>query len=69
MGRVAAVTRADTHRFGQTLARGGIGQAGVEAQPCRTPGSMPGRCARAIQFNGNTIAPLELTASVADFSY
>src|SRR5215831_18658580 len=29
----AAVTRADTHRFNQTYARGGIGQAGVTAEP------------------------------------
>ena len=31
----AAVTRADTHRFSQTFARGGVGQAGVEAKPFR----------------------------------
>lgn len=29
----AAVTSAATHRFSETLARGGIGQAGVSAQP------------------------------------
>ncbi len=29
----AAVTRADTHRFSEKFARGGIGQAGVEAKP------------------------------------
>ena len=29
----AAVTRADTHRFAQVFARGGIGQAGVDAKP------------------------------------
>src|SRR6478609_8866342 len=29
----AAVTRADTHRFAQAFARGGVGQAGVEATP------------------------------------
>ena len=29
----AAVTRADTHRVSQTFARGGVGQAGVEAAP------------------------------------
>src|SRR6202042_897986 len=29
----AAVTRADTHRFSETFARGGIGQAGGEATP------------------------------------
>src|SRR3954462_3133292 len=31
----AAVTRADTHRTTEVLARGGIGQAGVEAEPFR----------------------------------
>ena len=31
----AAVTRADTHRVSQTFARGGVGQAGVEAKPFR----------------------------------
>ena len=40
----AAVTRADLHRFSETFARGGIGQAGVEAKPFR-PGSIPGKCA------------------------
>ena len=29
----AAVTRADTHRVSQAFARGGVGQAGVEATP------------------------------------
>src|SRR5438477_9593017 len=29
----AAVTRADTHRYSETFARGGVGQAGVEAKP------------------------------------
>ena len=31
----AAVTRADTHRTSETFARGGVGQAGVEAAPFR----------------------------------
>src|ERR1700735_166599 len=31
----AAVTRADTHRFAETFARGGVGQAGAEAAPFR----------------------------------
>ena len=31
----AAVTRADTHRVSQTFARGGVGQAGVDAKPFR----------------------------------
>ena len=29
----AAVTRADTHRFAETYARGGVGQANVSANP------------------------------------
>src|ERR1700681_661548 len=29
----AAVTRADTHRYSEAFARGGVGQAGVEAKP------------------------------------
>src|ERR1700734_2395298 len=29
----AAVTRADTHRYSETFARGAVGQAGVEAAP------------------------------------
>ena len=29
----AAVTRADTHRTAETFARGGVGQAGVTAEP------------------------------------
>src|SRR4030081_2773209 len=64
----AAVTRADTHRTSETFARGGIGQAGVEAKPFHAwidswemRGLDPMRDAN--------IAPLELTASGADFSY
>ena len=64
----AAVTRADTHRFSETFARGGVGQAGVEATPFRAwidswqmRGLAPMRDA--------SLAPLELNASGADFSY
>jgi predicted secreted hydrolase len=64
----AAVTRADTHRSSETFARGGVGQAGVEAKPFHAwidswemRGLDPMRDA--------DIAPLELTASGADFSY
>jgi predicted secreted hydrolase len=64
----AAVTRADTHRFTQAFARGGIGQAGVDAKPFRAwidawemRGFDP--------VNDDTIAPCELKASAADFSY
>jgi predicted secreted hydrolase len=64
----AAVTRADTHRYAQTFARGGVGQAGVEATPFHAwidAWEMRGSDA----IDANTIAPLELAASGADFSY
>ena len=64
----AAVTRADTHRFSEAFARGGIGQAGVETGPYRA-------WIDAWQMRGldhtrdDTLAPLELSASGADFAY
>jgi predicted secreted hydrolase len=64
----AAVTRADTHRYGETFARGGIGQAGVQTTPFLAwidSWEMRGLAA----MDDNTIAPLQLTASAADFSY
>jgi predicted secreted hydrolase len=64
----AAVTRADTHRYGEAFSRGGIGQAGVEAKPFRAwidSWEMRGLDA----MSETTIAPLQVTASGADFSY
>jgi len=64
----AAVTRADTHRFGEIFARGGVGQAGVEAKPYLAwidAWQMRGLDT----MNEDNIAPFELTASAADFSY
>jgi predicted secreted hydrolase len=64
----AAVTRADLHRFSETFARGGVGQAGVEAKPYLAwidSWQMRGLD----QMRDRTIAPLELNASGADFSY
>ena len=64
----AAVTRADTHRFTQAFARGGIGQAGVDAKPFRAwidAWEMRGLDS----LNDDNIAPCELKASAADFSY
>ena len=64
----AAVTSADTHRFSETFARGGVGEAGVEAAPFRAwidAWQMRGRDS----MNATTIAPLELNAAGADFSY
>ena len=64
----AAVTRADTHRFNQTYARGGVGQAGVTPKPFAAwidSWAMRGADA----FDANTISPLALNASAEDFSY
>jgi predicted secreted hydrolase len=64
----AAVTRADTHRFAQTFARGGIGQAGVEARPFRA--WIDSWSMRGLEgLNDTNVAPLELRASGAGFSY
>ena len=64
----AAVTRADTHRVSQAFARGGVGQAGVEASPFHAwidNWEMRGLDA----LNDTNIAPLQLSASGTDFSY
>ncbi len=64
----AAVTSAQLHRTGETFARGGIGQAGVEASPFHAwidSWDMRGLAA----MNAANIAPLALNASGADFSY
>src|SRR5216684_5714172 len=64
----AAVTRADIHRYSETFARGGVGQAGVEAEPLHAwidSWEMRGSDG----MNDTTLAPLEFTASAADFSY
>jgi predicted secreted hydrolase len=64
----AAVTRADTHRFSETFARGGVGQAGVVAKPFRAwidAWDMRGLD----QTRDDAIAPLEVRASGKDFAY
>lgn len=64
----AAVTSATTHRLSETLARGGIGQANVEATPFAAwidAWEMRGRDG----FDAQRTAPLDLKASGADFSY
>jgi predicted secreted hydrolase len=64
----AAVTSAELHRTSETFARGGIGQAGVEAGPYLAwidSWEMRGLAA----MNAANIAPLALTASGADFGY
>ncbi len=64
----AAVTRADTHRYSETFARGGVGQAGVETRPYRAwidSWQMRGLD----DMRDDTLAPLELSASGTDFAY
>ena len=64
----AAVTGVDPHRYSETFARGGVGQAGVIAQPFRAwidAWDMRG----ADRINDMTLAPLELSASGANFGY
>jgi predicted secreted hydrolase len=64
----AAVTRADTHRYGEAFARGGVGQAGVEAKPFQAwidSWEMRGLDG----MSDTSLAPLELKASGVDFSY
>src|SRR6266480_315666 len=64
----AAVTRADTHRYSETFARGGGGQAGVGPKPFRA--WIDSWQMRGLDpMRDDTIAPLELNASGADFSY
>ena len=64
----AAITSADIHRYSETFARGGVGQAGVEAKPFRAwidSWEMRGLDG----MSDTTIAPLDLKASGSDFSY
>src|SRR5882724_5788384 len=64
----AAVTRADIHRYSEAFARGGVGQAGVEAKPFRA--WIDSWQMRGLDRMGDTtLSPLELTASGADFAY
>jgi predicted secreted hydrolase len=64
----AAVTRADTHRYSEAFARGGVGQAGVETKPFKAwidSWEMRG----SDRMREEAIAPFELNASGTDFSY
>jgi predicted secreted hydrolase len=64
----AAVTRADTHRFSETFARGGVGQAGAEASPFHA--WIDAWQMRGLEgMDGDSLSPLELNAAGADFAY
>ncbi|MDE2065015.1 MAG: iron ABC transporter permease, partial [Bradyrhizobium sp.] len=61
----AAVTRADTHRFSETFARGGVGQAGAQASPFDAwidSWQMRGGAG----MNSDTLSPLQLNAAGND---
>jgi predicted secreted hydrolase len=64
----AAVTRADTHRTSETFGRGGVGQAGAEADPFRAridSWEMRGLD----RMSAINVAPLQINASGVGFSY
>jgi predicted secreted hydrolase len=64
----AAVTRADTHRSAEKFARGGVGQAGVEAKPFLAwidDWQMTG----SERTDDQALAPLDVTASASNFAY
>jgi predicted secreted hydrolase len=64
----AAVTSGDSHRFSETLARGGIGQAGAEARPFRA-WIDDWTFASADAADEAGVRSTRLTAKGADFSY
>jgi predicted secreted hydrolase len=64
----AAVTRADLHRFSERLARGGVGQAGVDAKPFRAwidAWEMRGLD----QMSDMMVAPMNVRAQGTNFSF
>jgi len=63
----AAATGAGTHRFAETFARGGVGQAGVEAAPFRA--FIDNWSMTATGAPGDALAGLRLRASGDGFAY
>ena len=64
----AAVTRADTHRFGEAFSRGGVGQAGVTAKPFDA--WIDDWDMKSVErTDDRTLAPLTLKAFGTGFSY
>jgi predicted secreted hydrolase len=64
----AAVTSADTHRFAERFARGGVGQAGVAIAPF-SAWIDNWQMAATDQSADESLSSLSVTASAADFSY
>jgi predicted secreted hydrolase len=64
----AAVTRADIHRYSESFARGGIGQAGVETEPfCAWIDAWQMRGLEGMR--ADALSPIEISAAGADFAY
>jgi predicted secreted hydrolase len=64
----AAVTSAEFHRYSETFARGGVGQAGIVADPFHA--WIDSWDIRGLDgMNAMNIAPIAVSASGADFSY
>ncbi|BAM86625.1 signal peptide [Bradyrhizobium oligotrophicum S58] len=64
----AAVTRAESHRSTEKYARGGVGQAGVEAKPFQA--WIDGWQLRGTDATDDqSLAPLDMSATASDFSY
>lgn len=64
----AAVTNADTHRYAEKFARGGVGQAGAEAQPFHA--WIDSWQMRGLDpFSAQNAASLNVSALGEDFSY
>ncbi len=64
----AAATSATAHRFAERFARGGVGQAGVEATPFHAFIDAWEMRAGA-GADANTLAPLTVSAAAKDFAY
>ena len=65
----AAVTTASTHRFAETFARGGVGQAGVEAAPFHAWIDAWDLAATPAPADADALARLRLTAGGDGFAY
>ncbi|MDQ8731843.1 lipocalin-like domain-containing protein [Bradyrhizobium sp. LHD-71] len=63
----AAVTSAATHHFAERFARGGVGQAGVEAAPFKA--WIDNWQMRTLFADPSVFASLQVSASAKDFSY
>ena len=63
----AAATSGDTHLFSETFARGGIGQAGVEASPFRA--WIDDWHIMGLDTDQDALSKVEITANGAEFAY